>query len=156
MLHSCPRTSPTCLPRVCFIAVRRSHSTCYCYYYVATCTEGETGRWHIVVNLSTHPHVHSFIYYQQCEHNILTLVILMHQWSTHQRHETISFMGQFVKHQSYTRPNLDLSAWWRHQSRPPFSCKYVVLNCVYVGCLSQICSYGSVPTITYDLWPEHL
>ena len=34
MLHSCSRTSPTCLPRVCFIAtaIRRSHSTC-CYYY---------------------------------------------------------------------------------------------------------------------------
>jgi len=37
MLHSCSRTSPTCLPRVCFIAtaVRRSHSTCY-YYYCMT------------------------------------------------------------------------------------------------------------------------
>jgi len=37
MLYSCSRTSPTCLPRVCFIvtAVRRSHSTCYyCYYYL--------------------------------------------------------------------------------------------------------------------------
>ena len=31
MLHSCSRTSPTCLPRDCFIAtaVRWSHSTCY-------------------------------------------------------------------------------------------------------------------------------
>jgi len=54
------------------------------------------------------------------EINLTNFDGIWHKWSTGQGHQTITFGHQEIKDQGHIRPKIDVEAWHRHHSQPPF------------------------------------